>query len=237
MFDLYEKMTPEEINSILIIPKEGTSTSIKTVEAEFIYDFIIKNKITNTLEIGFAYAKSASHIIAATRNKHIVIDPFQENYQNLGVKNIESLKLDSYLVLHNDYSHNVLPQLVQEKKSFDFIFIDGDHKFDGEFIDFYYSDMLLEKEGYILMHDTWMRSTQLVLSFIKSNRKDYRYIKTPLRNLALFQKIGEDSRNGMFFKEFYTYKSLLVHSVIVWLSNGKSNLLKRMVFWLKEKLK
>ena len=230
-------MTLDEIDSILVIPQEDKATSIKTVEARFIYDFIRQKGLKTTLETGFAYAKSASHIIAATQSEHIAIDPFQAHYQNIGLKNIESLKFEKFLVFHNDYSHNVLPKLVAEKRQFEFIFIDGDHKFDGEFVDFYYADLLLKQGGYILMHDTWMRSTQLVVSFIKSNRKDYKYIKTSLRNIALFQKTGEDSRNGMFFKEFYTFKRLILHNVIMWLTTGKSNLLKRTVFWIKEKLK
>jgi len=230
-------MTPTEINKIIVIPQEDKASSVKTAEAEFIYSFLQENGMIATLEVGFAYAKSASHIIAATQSMHIVIDPFQENYNNLGLKNIKLLGFEKYLTFHNDYSHNVLPQLVRENRQFEFIFIDGDHKFDGEFIDFYYADLLLKKGGYILMHDTWMRSTQLVTSFIKSNRKDYRCIKTPLRNFALFQKEGDDLRNGMYFREFFTFKSLFTYNIITWITTGKSSFLKRFVFKVKEKLK
>lgn len=230
-------MKPSEINEKIIIPQEDKATSIKTPEAEFIYNFLIEKGITSTLEVGFAYAKSASHIIAATKSNHIVIDPFQENYKNIGLENIKSLGFDKYLTFYNDYSHNILPQFVRQKMHFDFIFIDGDHKFDGELIDFYYADLLINEGGYILMHDTWMRSTQLVNSFIKTNRKDYECIITPLRNFALFQKVGKDNRNGMHFKEFYTFKSLIVYNIINWLITGKGNFLKRIAFVIKEKLK
>lgn len=230
-------MTPAEINRIIVIPQADKASSVKTVEAEFIYNFLQERGITETLEIGFAYAKSASHIIAATQSMHIVIDPFQDHYNNLGIENIKSLSFERYLTFYNDYSHNILPQLVRENRRFDFIFIDGDHKFDGEFIDFYYADLLLKKGGYVLMHDTWMRSTQLVTSFIKTNRKDYKCIKTPLRNFALFQKDGGDARNGMHFKEFYTFKSLFVYNIITWLTDGETSFLKRFVYTIKEKLK
>ena len=230
-------MTPSEINKILVIPQEDKSSPVKSSEAEFIYNFLKECGIKLTLEIGFAYAKSASHIIAATQSMHIVIDPFQDRYNNLGIENIKSLNFEKYLTFYNDYSHNILPQLVRENRQFDFILIDGDHKFDGEFIDFYYADLLLKNGGYILMHDTWMRSTQLVVSFIKSNRKEYKLIKTPLRNFALFQKEGGDQRNGMHFREFYTFRSLLVYNIITWLTNGKTSLIKRFVYAIKEKLK
>jgi hypothetical protein len=230
-------MTPLEINEKIIIPFEDKASSVKTSEAAFIYNFLIEKGITETLEVGFAYAKSASHILAATQSNHIVIDPFQEHYQKLGLKNVEKLGFSDRLTYYNDYSHNVLPGLVREKRHFGFIFIDGDHKFDGEFVDFYYADLLLNKGGYILLHDTWMRSTELVTSFVRKNRKDYRYIKTPLRNFALFQKVGDDTRNGMHFREFYSSKAFFSHNIIMWLTTGKSNFLKKFIFFLKEKLK
>jgi predicted O-methyltransferase YrrM len=230
-------MTPEEINAKLIIPEADAISPIKTNEAAFIYSFLLEKKLATTLETGFAYAKSASHIIAATQSQHIAIDPFQENYQSLGLKNIESLGFKKHLTFFPDYSHNVLPKLAKENRQFEFIFIDGDHKFDGEFIDFYYADMLLKKEGYILLHDTWMRSTRMVMAFIASNRKDYKQIKTSLRNFALYQKVGDDKRNGMHFREFYTFKSLISHNVIMWLTTGKSTPLKKLVHRIKEKLK
>ncbi|MGF1559026.1 MAG: hypothetical protein ACFCUL_08055, partial [Flavobacteriaceae bacterium] len=60
-------------------------------------------------------------------------------------------------------------QLLLEELRIDFAFIDGGHKFDDIFIDFYYIDLLLNIEGYVLFHDSWMRSTQHVISWIKNN--------------------------------------------------------------------
>jgi len=231
-------MVPSEINEILQIPEEDKYTPIKTIEAEFIYNFLIENKIKNTLEVGFAYAKSASHIIAATLSNHIVIDPFQSNYNNMGVANLKKLGFDKFVTFYNDFSHNVLPKLLENKNKFDFIFIDGDHKFDGILIDFYYADLLINEGGYILLHDTWMRSTQLVMSFIKTSKTNYIPVKVPLRNFALFQKKGIDNRNGMHFKEFYTFKSLLSHNILIWLSNNKNNsIIKKLLLSLKDIIK
>jgi predicted O-methyltransferase YrrM len=230
-------MTPQEINQQIFVPEEDKATPIKVNEAAFIYDFLMEKGIKKTLETGFAYGRSASHIMAATGSRHIAIDPFQEKYSNIGLQNIQKLGFEELLDFKHDYSHNILPLLNGQKKKFEFIFIDGDHKFDGIFNDFYYADMLLEQGSYVLFHDTWMRSTQLVVSFIKKNRTDYKQIKTPLRNFLLFQKTGNDNRNGMVFREFYTFKSFFVHKVILWLSNGKESRLKKMLFYLKEKVK
>jgi len=224
----------KELNNQLTIPEESKASSIKVNEAAFIFDFLKEKGIKKTLEIGFSFGRSTAHIISATESNHTVIDPFQHNYDNLGVKNMQHLNLDQFLTFENDYSHNVLPKLHAEKENFEFIFIDGDHKYDGIFIDFYYSDLLLSQGGYMLFHDTWMRSTQLVCSFVKTNRKDYQLVKTPIRNLMLFKKIGSDDRSWMFFKEFYTFKSIMTHKLIAWMTSGKSNAFKKAVLKLKE---
>lgn len=230
-------MNPEEIGKILEIPEWDTVSAIKTTEAQFIYDFVKKENLTRTLETGFAFARSSAHIMAASGKEHIAIDPFQSHYGDMGLKNIEKLGLTDKLIFKPDFSHNVLPALLKENKKFDFIFIDGDHKFDGILIDFYYSNLLLENNGYVLMHDTWMRSTRLVEKFIQKNLKNYRYVKTPLRNFSLFQKLEDDKRDGMFFSEFFTCKSIIVHPMIIWLSNGKPNILKKIILKVKDIVK
>ena len=209
-----KNVSPEDINEELVTLKEYRCSAIKKDEAKYIYDLLNEKNLCKTLEIGFAFGNSTAHIIAATNSNHIAIDPFQEIYfQNLGIKNLEKLGLEDRLIFVSDYSHNVLPLLLKEHRKFDFIFIDGGHRFDFIFIDFYYSDLLLEKGGYFLFHDTWMRSVQLVLSFIAENRKDYKRIDIPLKDLALVQKVGDDDRDAMFYKEFFTYKSIITHNV------------------------
>ncbi len=230
-------MTPQEINTILEIPQWDTASAIKVNEAEYIYNLVKNNNLTNTLEIGFAFARSASHIMAASAKEHIAMDPYQEHYKSMGLQNIKKLGMSDKLHFFPDFSHNVLPQLLKENKKFDFIFIDGDHKFDGILVDFYYANLLCQIDGYIMLHDTWMRSTRLVESYIKTNLKNYKFIKTNLRNISLFQKKAEDNRDGMIFSEFYTWKSYFVYKTITWLSNGKKNIFKNFVIWIKDKIK
>jgi predicted O-methyltransferase YrrM len=183
--------------------------SITLDEANFIHELIIKNNIKKTLEVGLSYGFSAAHIIHATQAKHVVIEPSTHARNYLGIKNLESLNFLQNLELREDKSHNALPALVKENKKFEFIFIDGGHKYDEIFIDWYYADLLLEPQGFILFHDGWMRSTQLVGSFIRKNRTDYREIKTGIvDSLILFQKMERDHRPWYHFSEFYTRKGM-----------------------------
>lgn len=198
----------------LIIPKKYHRTSIRKKEAEYIYNFLKENKIKKTLEIGLAYGRSASYIISATNSHHYAIDPFQNKpFNNLGIKNIKRLNLNNHLRFENDFSHNVLPKFLSKGMKFDFVFIDGDHKFDSIFVDFYYVDLVLKQKGYVLFHDSWMQSIQTVCSWIKNNKRNYKRIKTPINNLIMFQKIGIDNREWNHFKLFFTLKSIFLQKV------------------------
>jgi predicted O-methyltransferase YrrM len=211
--------TPQELAKLLVIPAKRAVSSIKDAEAEFIYRLVARERLSRTLEVGFAYAKSGAHIMAASAAPHVAIDPFQAAFDDVGLQNIDRLGLSGKLEFYRDYSHSVLPDLLKAGRTFDFAFIDGGHRFDEIFVDVYYTDLLLERGGYILLHDTWMRSTCLVESYLKRNRRDYEPIPTGLRNLSLLRKAGQDRRDWRHFKEFYTLKSFVTHRVVNLLIN------------------
>jgi predicted O-methyltransferase YrrM len=197
--------------SRLEIPLQDKTTSVRKEEGEFLYNFIKEKKIKRTLEIGMAYGCSTAYIMSATRSHHYVIDPFQELFKNIGIKNIESLGLESFLIFKKDYSHFVLPNLIKEGVKIDFAFVDGDHRFDALFCDFYFIDLMLNIGGYIVLHDTWMRSIQYVIAWVHSNKKNYNIIKIPQANMILLQKKEELERPWHHFKGFFTLKSIISH--------------------------
>lgn len=233
-----------EINDIkqnFFVPDHEKYTPVKDEEAEFMYQLIKDKNLKKTCEIGLGYGKSALYILcAALKNnednnyKHIVMDPFQSKYEYGAITNFKKVKADQSIEFQEEYSHFVLPTLVKSERKFDFILIDGGHKYDDQFVDFYYSDLLAENGAYILLHDTWMRSTALLISYIKSNRKDYKHIHVPLRNLCLFQKIAPDNRDWLHFKEFYSLNSFFRYRFIMWL-NGDSKL-KKLLLKLKDSI-
>jgi hypothetical protein len=58
-----------------------------------------------------------------------------------------------------------------------------------------------------------MRSTQIVTRFVKTNRKDYVQIRSPEKNIIIFQKNGRDTRDGMHFKEFFSLKKIISYNL------------------------
>lgn len=213
-------MAVDSIFDYLNIPSEHRHESIRRKEGEFIQAWIHKKGLTNALEIGLAYGASAACILSNPNVEHTGMDPFQKRYANLGLKNIEALGFKDRFIFYEDYSHNVLPRLVEDERSYDFAFVDGGHRFDQVFLNFYYVDLLLEKGGYVLFHDSWMRGVQLVASFIKTNRKNYRFLKCPVSNLILFEKCHTSENHWTYFKEFYTFKGIFSHKTIAWMIRG-----------------
>ncbi len=202
----------ENIYDNLDIPQERNVISITRQEAEFIHHFLNDKKIKTSLEVGLAFGCSTAHIIAATNATHYAIDPFQkQDFNNLGLENIRNCGFGNHLRFMNGFSHHILPDLFKEKVKLDFAFIDGSHTFDDIFVDFYYIDMMLNQNAYVLLHDAWMRSTQHIHSWIKQNKKNYKTIKTPVKNLILLQKVGVDNKAWYHFKGFGTYKSLFTN--------------------------
>ena len=71
--------------------------------------------------------------------------------------------------LIEDYSIHVLSDFIRAGKSFDFIFIDGNHRFDDVLVDFYLADQVLEVGGLMVLDDIWMASIRTVLAFVLAN--------------------------------------------------------------------
>jgi predicted O-methyltransferase YrrM len=101
----------------------------------------------------------------------------------------------------NNQSIHALSDLIRRGEKFDFIYIDGNHRFDDVIVDFYLSDQLLRLGGLIVLDDKWMPSVQTAASFILHNR-EYEWLPQPVRNIAVFQKKRDDVRDWKHFHNF-----------------------------------
>lgn len=210
-------------------------SQISDAEAAFLFRFVRDHDVAETLEIGCGLGKSAVSIMLGTGREHVVVDPFQANYDFRGVGNVERAGLGDRLEHRAERSATALPALLAEGRRFDFVFVDGSHRFDDILLDFTFADLLLRPGGSIVFDDLWMRTTQLVLAYIRTNRPDYALDPGAPRTLALVRKTGDDARDGMFHREFYTARGFVSHHAVTWLA-GRDTPAKRVARRLKSAL-
>jgi predicted O-methyltransferase YrrM len=224
----------DAIQGNIELPEKLKTSAIKFSEGRHLHDLVRQNNFRKTLETGLGLGLSAASIITASRGRHVAVDPFQSDYDNCGLRNLERLGLAGELEFYADFSHSVLPRLLNEGRSFEFIFIDGNHRFDGQFVDFYYASLLIEQGGMIVLHDTWMRPTTYLVNYIKTNRRDFQHVAQGPRNIAAFRKSGDDRRNWMHFEGFGgSARSYATHKLIQTTHNEEDTLLKKTAVRLK----
>jgi len=211
-------------------------TAISEESGAILYDFIRDRGLHNTIEVGMAYGLSTLYICEAHNvcgcGHHVSIDPYQEKYyKSIGRLNIQRAGLEKYSTVYIAPSHSVLPKLISSDERFDLAFIDGSHLFDYALVDFFYIDMLLKQEGYVVLDDMWLPQIRKLASFILKNRAykavpvtsrlglgarwfrfKRRLVQNPLQldysfklspyNIYIMQKTGTDSRTPTFHKFF-----------------------------------
>lgn len=191
-------------------------TKISPEQGLWIYDLCLSAKPQATLEIGMAYGFSTVYFLAAMakngQGKHTAIDPFQKSgWHGIGltVANELAATLSDSCALRfiEDRSDRVATDLVRDKQLFDIVFVDGNHRYDDVLVDFYLYAQIVSNGGYIILDDMWMSSVKTVVEFIRTNRHDFREIASPVSNIAVFQKVGEDYRNWDEFSAFKVFPS------------------------------
>lgn len=186
----------------IVIPEDRRKTSLTREQAAFLFEFLNGRGITRTLETGFAYGCSTVHIMKATGAPHIAIDPYEEGYENLGLANVTRLGLHANFEHVRLPSHVALPRLLERGIGIDFALIDGGHKFDEIFVDWYYIGLLLNRGGFVMFDDAWLEATRMVADFLRLNRKDFRPVDGTPANLLLFEKVDRDRSEWTDFQPF-----------------------------------
>lgn len=192
-----------DLHDAFDIPETDSATPVTRVQGQALHELIVAHGLKRTLEIGLGYGVSAAYIMAATCSRHIAIDPYQEKYGNRGIANLRRLGFDSRLELIAEPSQLAMPRLVVAGATpVDLVFIDGGHKLDEVFVDWYFSDLVLDEGGLIVLDDAVLRPIARLGAFVRTNRADYEELAPPDPNFIVFRKIGEDAREWDDFWEF-----------------------------------
>lgn len=192
--------------------KQGTSRDGKAVQiefkrewaidaksGEFIFNLVKAIKPDKTLEVGLAQGASTLHFLSALtfnqHGQHTAIDPLQDGFMNIGLNEVKRFGLSDRLRFFPERSDVVLPRLRAEGETFQVCLIDGDHRFDAVFTDFYHIDKILDVGGVILFDEVGSQPTEKVISFIRNNLKNYEFLENTPKRFHVIKKLDQDKRD------------------------------------------
>jgi predicted O-methyltransferase YrrM len=183
------------------------STRISIAQGAQINQLVRQLEINRSLEIGFAYGFSTIWILDALRSqrnsRHVAIDPFEiTNWGGVGLLQVKRLSVaPEGFEWIDECSIHALSRIIKSEEKFDFIYVDGNHRFDDVLVDFYLSDQLVLPGGLVVFDDMWMPSIRTVISFILTNRQ-YKIVPQPVQNMIVLKKIADDDRDWHHFEKF-----------------------------------
>jgi predicted O-methyltransferase YrrM len=159
-----------------------TPIAIGLEEGLALRDCVTREGALRTLETGLGYAVSTLFICEGllangTEGRHVAIDPFQLHelpgqrtaFAGAGLALIEEAGLDDLVEFYPEESELVLPRLLAEGTRFDLAFLDGNHRFEGVFLDLVYSGRLLKEGGIVFVDDTQLPGVRRAVEFCLTN--------------------------------------------------------------------
>jgi predicted O-methyltransferase YrrM len=161
-----EKLFEEgEVRRVAIGPEEGAA----------LREWVRREGARRTIETGLGYAVSTLFICEGLlangpNGRHIAIDPHLPNsHVDAGLRTLEEAGVRELVEFHADRSEVVLPRLLAEGRRFDLAFIDGNHRFEGVFIDLVYSGRLLSPGAVVFADDMQLPAVRRATGFCISN--------------------------------------------------------------------
>lgn len=148
--------------------------SVSRFAGEALRDFAMDEEAKRTIEVGLALGISALFMCQAVRERrhgrHVAIDPFQEkSWNGAGLRTLRDAGVEELVEVIEEESQLALPRLLAEGREFDLAFIDGDHRFEGVFLDLYYMTRLVKPGGVVVVDDMWMPAVRLAVAYAERN--------------------------------------------------------------------
>ncbi len=147
--------------------------SVRQPGGEALRDLAIAEGAERTIEVGLALGLSALFLCQAVverKGRHVAIDPFQEeSWNGAGLRTLRDAGVDEMVEVIEEESQVALPRLLADEREFDFAFIDGDHRFEGVFLDLYYMTRLVQPGGLVVVDDMWMPAVRMAVAYAERN--------------------------------------------------------------------
>ena len=150
--------------------------AVSAAEGEALREWVLREGATRTIEIGLGYGISALHVCegllgnADPAARHVVIDPHQTaRFSDCGLQFLDEAGVAGLVEHHAEESQIALPRFLDEARGFDLAFVDGNHRFDGVFVDLVFLGRLVRPGGIVFLDDYQLPAVARAASFFASN--------------------------------------------------------------------
>jgi predicted O-methyltransferase YrrM len=145
-------------------------------EGEALRAWVEREDAVTTIEVGLGYGISALFIcdgLLANGHpsaRHVALDPNQhEGFSDVGLQVIDEAGAAGMLEFYAERSEIALPRFLSLGRSFDLAFIDGNHRFEGLFLDLISLGRLVRRGGVIVLDDYQLPSAKKAVRFCLTN--------------------------------------------------------------------
>ena len=151
------------------------TVALPDADCDALRDVLIEAQPRVVIEIGLAYGSSALAIAEALvaqhgrDARHLIIDAYQDRFDNVGWEAIIGAGLGEICTLVRDRSQSALPRLLSEGVVADAAFVDGSHIFHNVFVDLYFLRELVRPGGLIVLDDCQWPSVATAVRYFELN--------------------------------------------------------------------
>ena len=168
-------------NGTAVARSDGTVHSLFPVaasatESEALRGWVLRERATQTIEIGLGYGISALHVCegllgnADPTARHVAIDPYQATrFSDCALQFLDEAGIARLVEHHAEESLIALPRFLSEARGFDLAFVDGNHRFDGVFPDLVFLGRLVRAGGIVFVDDYQLPAVARAASFFVTN--------------------------------------------------------------------
>jgi predicted O-methyltransferase YrrM len=149
--------------------------AIGPAEGAALQCWVEREQATSTIEIGLGYGVAALFICAGLLESsgsvaHVTIDPSQRTrFADCGLQVLADAGLADLVDFVASESQIALPHFVEDGRTFDLAFVDGNHRFDGVFLDLVYLGRLVRPGGIVFVDDYQLPAVARAASFCITN--------------------------------------------------------------------
>ena len=175
-------------------------------QCEFLQELIYEVRPDSSVEVGLAYGISTIAILEALNSSgkkfnHKVIDPFQQDWKDIGLVNIERAGFIDHVTFYRKFSDQVLPELQAQGLKVQFAYIDSTKVFDVLMTDVYYITKMLETGGILVLDDCGFPGIRMLVRYL-SQHPVYKVYRG-------FQKDKPSAKKNLLKNAYYSFTALL----------------------------